>query len=101
MKLAVDQIYTVKLTSGEEIIGKLMEYDETTLILKDARSIILTGNGELKLGPVLFSIDKEQCVVLNRTAIAMQSNAIRKEFLDAYQTVVSPLTIPKSQILMG
>jgi hypothetical protein len=94
-------IYSCKLTSGEEIIGKLLEINSNTLSFKDVRSILMMNDGQLRLGPVLFSSTKESVVEIYRPTISVMTTNIRPEFLEAYRNAVSPLAIPKSSIIMG
>jgi hypothetical protein len=95
------ELVSLKLTSGEEIIGKFVTHEGNALILKDARSIIAMTDGQLRLGPVLFSADKDHDVTILSTSIAVKSTHVRKEFADAYNQSISPLSIPKSKILLG
>jgi len=94
-------LYSLKLTSGEEIIGKFAGSEGNCWKLKDARSIIMMPDGQLRLGPVLFSASKDHDVEIFNTSIAVFSNHVRQEFVDAYTQSVSPLSIPKKNIILG
>jgi hypothetical protein len=94
-------IYSCKLTSGEEIIGKLLEINSNIWEFKDARSILMMNDGQLRLGPVLFSASKESVVEIYRPSISVMTTNIRSEFLEAYRNAVSPLSIPTKSLIMG
>ena len=95
------ELLSIKLTSGEEILGKYKSGDETAWQIEDARSIIMMPDGQLRFGPVLFSGDKNREITIFKTAIAVHSNTVRPEFVEAYAQAVSPLTLPKKNIIMG
>ena len=95
------EIISLKLTSGEEIIGKLVSQEGNEWILQDARSILVSNDGRLQLGPTLFSAIKEKSVVIYRPAVAIYSEHIHPAFLAEYTKAVSPLTLPTSKIIMG
>jgi hypothetical protein len=94
------KIYVFKLTTGEEIIAKIENINETELKISNARSIIATPSGELAFGPILFSADKEKAVLLNRDSIIAISEHISDNFMEIYTKATSGLVLPKSNILM-
>jgi hypothetical protein len=94
-------LYAIKLTSGEEILGKFVKQDGNCWVMKDVRSIIMMPDGQLRLGPVLFSANKDHEIEIFSTAIAVFSESVRPEFVEAYTQAVSPLSIPKKQIILG
>jgi hypothetical protein len=98
------EIYSIKLTSGEEIVAKtetieILNHDVVDIY--EARSIVMMPTGELRFGPVLFSANKDKAININRSAIAAYSKYVREEFSNAYTQAVSPLSIPKPSILLG
>ena len=94
----------LKLTSGEELIAKVNIINENEFELHDSRLIIVVpgpNGGQVKLAPVLFSVDIEQLVTLNRKTVSIYTTNVYLKFLEEYTRLVSPLSIPRSSILMG
>lgn len=94
-------IMALKLTSGEELIAKVVLIDEKIMELHDARSIMLVPGGQLRLAPLLFSADIDKPITVERACVAVYTETIRPEFLDSYTQSISKLVVPKSSILMG
>lgn len=95
------EVYVYKLSTGEEIIAKSKITVDGELELYDARMVIITPSGEFKLGPVIFSSDKTKPILLNKSGIVAYSKTPNLDFENAYTHAVSPLSIPKKQIIMG
>lgn len=106
----MEETVSLKLVSGEEIIGHnatlfgksfLEALNEDTIVLKDARTLVMLPNGDLRLAPVIFSADKDKQIIIFTRAISAYSIDIKTEFLEAYNQSLSPLTLPKKEIIMG
>jgi len=98
-----DEIYSFKLTTGEEIISKLIgeHWNNDYLILDEPRTLMMGQNGNLSLAPVLFSADPTHHIFLSKSAIACWSKYIREELKTGYLSSVSKLVIPNKNIIMG
>ena len=99
--MSEEKVMSLKLTSGEEVIGKFVEQEGNAWKMKDVRLIIMMPDGQLSLGPILFSANKDHAITIYKTAIAVTSENVRQEFADAYTQSVSPLSVIKKSIIMG
>ena len=79
---APGEVVTIKLTSGEEIIAKLVE--ETGEYYKLNRPMVLTmGQQGLGMAPYLFTVSNEKDVKLAKGTVTI-IDATEKEFSNSY-----------------
>ena len=68
--VSAGDVVTIKLTSGEELVAKLIE--ETATQLKLSRPMVLTmGTQGVGMVPYLFTVDPEKEVRLNSNTITV------------------------------
>jgi DhnA family fructose-bisphosphate aldolase class Ia len=80
--VTVGEVVTIKLTSGEELVAKLVE--DGANYLKLGRPMVLTmGQQGLGMVPYLFTVSPDKDVKLNRSTVTVVE-ASAKEFADAY-----------------
>ena len=80
--VSVGEVVTLKLTSGEEVIAKLVEDTDTTLKLSKPLVLTMAQQG-LGMAPYLFTVDPEKEVKINKsTVVVMEASA--KPFADQY-----------------
>jgi hypothetical protein len=66
--LKANDIISIKLTSGEEIITKLIEEKDNKLVVSKPLSLTATQQG-MGLAPFMFTIDPAAKVQINQSAI--------------------------------
>lgn len=89
--LTVNEVITVKLTSGEELIAKLVEDNVSTFVL--ARPMVLTmGNQGIGMTPFLFTVGQNTDVPINKSAIVCALGS-DKEMADAYLSGTSGIVL--------
>lgn len=98
--LNVNEIYAIKLTSGEEIISRIKEVNGEFISLDEPRSLITSPNGNLQFAPTMFLAHPDHPVKLAISSVAFYSEKIREELLTAYRESVSTIITPKKSILM-
>lgn len=77
-------IISLKLTSGEEIIARLVEDNMMDFKLSKPVSLIPTPQGSLGMVPAMFSVELNTAsITLQKTAVAFHS-LTRKEVADEY-----------------
>ena len=80
--VTVGEVITIKLTSGEELIAKLVE--DNPLRCKLNRPMVLSaGQQGIGMVPYLFTVHPDKDVSLNKATITM-IEPTAKEFSDAY-----------------
>lgn len=99
MTIEPNEIYTFKLTTGEEVVAKVLEIHEDSLVIKTPISTVLSQQG-LQMMPTLFSSVMEQNVRLNKNAwvmVAVTRNDVRNSYIEA-TTGIAPVN---KQIITG
>ena len=66
--LKANDVISIKLTSGEEIITKLIEEKDNKLVVSKPLSLTATQQG-MGLAPFMFTIDPASKVQINQSAI--------------------------------
>lgn len=76
------EVVTLKLTSGEELIAKLVE--DGPLYIKVSKPMVLTaGQQGLGMAPYLFTVSPEKDIKIFKTTITV-FEATEKAFADSY-----------------
>lgn len=99
MTIEPNEIYTFKLTTGEEVVAKVLEIHEDSLVIKTPISTVLSQQG-LQMMPTLFSSVMEQNVRLNKNAwvmVAVTRSDVRNSYIEA-TTGIAPVN---KQIITG
>lgn len=100
-----NNIICIKLNSGEEIISKVNEFEDITkddnIDLIEPRVLMAGPQGQLSLGPLMFSTNPDKPTKLKISSISSYSEDVREEIKDGYIQSVSKLVIPNKSILMG
>jgi hypothetical protein len=91
-------ILTVKLTSGEELVGRLDSETDTHIKLKMPLTLIMSQQG-VGLQQYLFTADPEKLLTINKTAIACFTST-REEFAKAYQERTSGFVTPPKNFVV-
>lgn len=89
--LEVNEIYTLKLSSGEEVIAKVISIGENTLELSDPLSVAPNPQG-MGLMPSMFTSDHEKSVTLNTSAVTMfcqTADQVRAKYIEATTGIVT------------
>jgi hypothetical protein len=69
-QVTVGEVFTLKLISGEELIGKVVEDTATSITLSKPLAIAMTAKGP-GLAPALMTVDPEKSITLNKAAIVI------------------------------
>jgi hypothetical protein len=102
MDVKVNEIYTFKLCSGEEIIGKVIKIitdSNPHYVIESPLGTTMTQNG-LHLVPGLLTINVDASVNMYFTSLAIVGIP-RTDILDVYRESVTGIQVPKKQILMS
>ena len=94
-----DTVYTFKLTTGEEIVARLLEITDSHMVLQNPILTVLSPQG-LQMMPALFSANLEKNVRLNINSCAMIADTredVRNSWIQA-TTGIAPVS---KQIITG
>ncbi len=76
------EVVTFKLTSGEELIGKLVQ--ETDQFYKVSKPMVLTANQQgLGMAPYLFTVNPDKDVKISKSTVVV-AEATDKQYADSY-----------------
>ncbi len=92
MNLELNQVYTFKLNSGEELVAKVVKINEKTLELNDPLVVAPNHQG-MGLLPGMFTADHDKTVELNTNSITMYaptSDSIVSKYLEATTGIATP-----------
>jgi hypothetical protein len=99
MKYEVDEIYSFKLNSGEELVAKVVNVDDNTITISDPVSIAPTQQG-MGLVPSMFTSEQHGNVQLNTNSVALSGNtdeSVKTKYIQA----TTGLTVPDKKVIMG
>lgn len=99
MDIKVGETYTFKLTSGEEVVGKVTEVQGHNVLLKDPVSVAPGPQG-LGLMQSMFTADPKDPARLNInnvTIFALTDESVKAKYIEA----TTGLVVPDKKIIMG
>ena len=99
MTIKIGETYTFKLTSGEEVLGKVLEIQDNYVSLKDPVSVAPGPQG-LGLMQSIFTADPRDPARLNInnvTIYALTDDSVKAKYIEA----TTGLVVPDKKIIMG
>lgn len=99
MDIKVGETYTFKLTSGEEVVGKVTEIQDHYVSLRDPVSVAPGPQG-LGLMQSMFTADPKDSARLNInnvTIFALTDESVKAKYIEA----TTGLVVPDKKIIMG
>lgn len=100
MKLELDEIYTLKIANGDEIVTKITAEDDYTYTVTRPLTVIPGPQG-INMVNSLFTANPEKTVSINKqqvSCIAISRDEVRDSYVEA-TTGIKP--VRNSKILMG
>ena len=100
MKVELDQVYTIKIANGDELVGKITAQDDVTYTVTRPLTVV-PGREGIQMIFALFTADPEKSVTINKTQVSLIAPS-RSEVCDSYieaTTGIKP--VRNSKILMG
>jgi len=99
MNLAPQEIYTLKLVTGEELVTKIIKDDGDTVEADQPISTVISPQG-LQMVPSLFSADQERSVRINKSAVVMAAEP-REDVRNSYIQATTGIVSVNKKILTG
>jgi hypothetical protein len=90
-----NDVVSFKLTSGEELVARLHEEEMAVFVIKKPLALIPGPNGGIGLAPAFFTVNPEELVRLNKTAIAMHAKTV-EQIAGQYLQQTTGLAVAKS-----
>ena len=100
MNWKIDEIYTFKLNSGEELVAKVKGVSETYLTITEPVSIGPSPQGGLGLVPSMFTYNNRENVRLNTSSLALVAETdenVKTKYIEA----TTGLQVPGKKVLLG
>jgi len=100
MKLALDEVYTLKIANGDEIVAKITAEDDTTYTVTRPLTVVPGPQG-INMMNSLFTANPDKLVTINKQQVSIIAPS-RDEVCDSYieaTTGIKP--VRSSKILMG
>ena len=93
------EIWTIKLTSGEELVAKIIEiYDDFYMVDKTV-SVAPTAQG-MQLIPSVFTANTDNLIKINTSAITLMAKT-SSDVRDSYVNATSKVKVPEKKIVLG
>lgn len=99
MNLELDQIYTFKLNTGEELVARLVETHADHMIIQHPILTVLSPQG-LQMMPGLFSANMDKNLRLNTGSWAMIAET-RDDVRDSWIQATTGIAPVRKQIITG
>jgi len=99
LDLKINEVYTLKLNSGEELVSKITSVSDTDVGLHDPLSVAPGPQG-VGLIPSLFTADPKGDTRLNKNSIAIYALAdasIKSKYIEA----TTGIKIPDKKLVLG
>lgn len=94
-----NQVYTFKLNSGEELVSKVLDIQETYVVIQEPVSIAPSPQG-MGLVPSMFTANPKAEIKLNTNSIALMGetdDSVKMKYLE----VTTGIKVPDKKIVMG
>ena len=99
MTIKVGEVYTFKLTSGEEVVGKVTAIEDQHVLLHDPVSVAPGPQG-MGLMQSMFTAnpkDPARLNINNVTIYALTDESVKVKYIEA----TTGLVVPDKKIIMG
>lgn len=97
--IELNEVYTFKLTSGEEVISKVVALNDTTMELSNPLSVAPNHQG-MGLMPSMFTAEQDKNVTLNTNMVTMYAETadqVRIKYIEA----TTGITTASKKIVLG
>jgi hypothetical protein len=99
MNINVNEVYSFKLSSGEELISKVLRVTDDYLYLSNPVSVAPGPNG-IGLVPSMFTAENDEEVRLNTntvTLVAQTEDNVKMKYLEA----LTGIKVPSKKLILG
>lgn len=99
MNIKTNEVYSFKITSGEELIARVVSVDGTNLVISEPVSVAPGPQG-VGLMPSFFTADPKGEHRLNTNlvvAYALTDSSVKTKYLEA----ITGLVVPEKKLILG
>jgi hypothetical protein len=99
MTIELNEIYTIKIANGDEVVTKIIAEDESTFTIQRPL-VVVPGPQGIQMIMGLFTADPDSDITLNKSQCSMFALS-RSEVRDAYIETTTGIKPVSNKILMG
>jgi hypothetical protein len=100
MKIELDQVYTMKIANGDEIVAKITAEDDATYTISRPLTVV-PGREGIQMIFALFTANPDKSVTINKSQVSLMAVS-RDEVQDSYVEATTGIKpVRNSKILMG
>ena len=100
MKVELNQVYTLKIANGDELVAKIVEETDTTYVVTKPLTVVPGPQG-INMMNSLFTADPDKNVTINKQQVSVVAPS-REEVCDSYLEATTGIKpVRNSKILMG
>lgn len=99
MILEINEVYTFKLTTGEEMVAKVTACDGDHITVSEPVSVSPGPQG-MGLIPSLFTADHDQKILVNKHCVAIvgiTDKPVRAKYIEA----TTGIRVPEKRLVLG
>jgi|TARA_R110000782_G_scaffold82882_2_gene162810 hypothetical protein len=100
MQAELNQVYTIKIANGDEIVAKITAEDTVSYTVLSPLTVVPGPQG-IQMVRSLFTADPDAIITINKTQVSMIA-ASREEVCDSYIEAITGIKpVRNSKILLG
>jgi hypothetical protein len=100
MKVELDQVYTIKIANGDELVAKIVSEDEQYYTVARPLTVVPSQQG-IQMIFALFTANPDKTVAINKSQVSLIAIS-RDEVQDSYVEATTGIKpVRNSKILMG
>ena len=100
MKVELDQVYTLKIANGDEIVAKITAEDDYSYTVNRPLTVV-PGQQGIQMIFALFTANPDKSVTINKSQVSLIAIS-RDEVQDSYTEATTGIKpVRNSKILMG
>lgn len=99
MQVKQNEVYTFKLNSGEELIAKVVSFDEKYLLISEPVSVAPGPQG-MGLVPSMFTANPKDEIRLNTNSVAvygLTDDNVKSKYIEA----TTGISVPSKKLILG
>ena len=97
-KIQIGEVYTFKLVTGEEVLGKVEQIDESSVVLVSPMQLASSAQG-VGLAPAFYTAADHPTATYQMTAFIAYFEP-SDQFRTAYSSAVTGMQLPSKKIII-
>lgn len=99
--IKIDEIYTFKLVTGEEMVGKVTAVDYNTHTVEISEPVsVAPGPQGMGLIPTMLTANRKNVITLNTNSVELWGNTA-DDVVRSYREATSAIVTPTKKVILG